>query len=152
MRERLRKDWQSMMAGGSNAGMTGILEEGMKWNPASISPKDTEYIEGRKLTFQEVARVYAPSLPGLISEKTKANVESYHRQLYQDVLAPRTRSIEDEIELQLLPEFEVNPRMRGRVYVEFNLQEKLRGSFEERSLTRGPGSEPVPSSKQESSR
>jgi HK97 family phage portal protein len=134
-RQRFRADWESTMAGGANSGRTGILEEGMTWNAAAFSPKDAEYIEGRKLTYEEVSRAYGvpPTLIGTTGE-TKANVESFHRQMYQDVLGPWLRMLQDEIELQLLPEFEAFSN-RGRVYVEYNLNEKLRGSFEEQGKT-----------------
>ena len=38
--------------------------------------------------------------------------------------------IQEDIELQLLPDFEAVPQ---RFYIEFNLREKLTGSFEERA-------------------
>jgi len=38
--------------------------------------------------------------------------------------------VQEEIELQLIPDFEPAP---DRFYVEFNLREKLTGSFEERA-------------------
>lgn len=132
-RDRFRTQWEQRYSGGVNSGRTAILEDGMKWNPAGFSPKDSEYIEGRKLTNDEVARVYAPSLVGLMrAEGTNAAVESYHRQLYQDALAPTLRMIQDEIDQQLLTldEFDFGP-----AYCEFNLQDKLKGSFEEQGRT-----------------
>lgn len=137
-RERFRKDWQSSMTGAPNAGKTAILEDGMSASAISaFSAKDSDYIEGRKLTYNEVALAYGGSTLatlvtgiGLIGS---AGTDSMHTQLYQDVLAPITRSLEDELELQLLPEFETTPARRARVYVEFNLQEKLRGSFEQQA-------------------
>lgn len=130
-RRRFRADLESVMSGGSNAGRIGILEEGMTWNPSSFSPKDTEYIEGRRLTYEEVCVEYGmtPSLLGMGGD-TAASSESRHRQAYQDVLGPWLRMLQDEIELQLLPDLEPLNR-RGTVYVEFNLAEKLKGSFEE---------------------
>jgi HK97 family phage portal protein len=128
-RKNFREQWDEAFTGGHRSGRTAILEEGMTWNPNSFSPKDSEYIEGRKLTYEEVARVYAPSLVGLLgAEGQKANVESYHRQLYQDVLAPYCRMLQDEINGQLLSldEFDF-----GDAYIEFNLREKLKGSFTE---------------------
>lgn len=132
-RRRFRADIEAVMSGGHNAGRIGILEEGMKWNPSSFSPKDTEYIEGRRLTYEEVCVEYGltPSLLGMGGD-TASSAESRHRQAYQDVLGPWLRMLQDEIELQLLPEFEPL-NTRRTVYVEFNLAEKLKGSFEEQS-------------------
>jgi len=130
-RRRFRADLESVMTGGSNAGRIGVLEEGMTWNPSSFSPRDTAYIEGRRLTYEEVCVEYGmtPSLLGMGGD-TAASSESRHRQAYQDVLGPWLRMLQDEIELQLLPDVEPLNR-RGTVYVEFNLAEKLKGSFEE---------------------
>lgn len=139
-RTRFRSDWEATLAGVSNAGRTAILEDGMRWNPAAFSPKDTEYIEGRRLTYEEVAIVYGfdPSNIGMGND-TKANAEEYHKQLYQDVLGPWLREIQDELELQLLPEFD--PLQTSTVYLEFNIKEKLKGSFEEeaKALTTAVG-------------
>jgi HK97 family phage portal protein len=134
-RRRFRADLESVMAGGANAGRIGILEEGMAWNASSFSSRDTEYIEGRKLTYEEVCVEYGmtPSLLGMGADTASA-ADSRQRQAYQDVLGPWLRMIQDEIELQLLPDFEPLTAP-GRVYVEFNLAEKLKASFEEQSKT-----------------
>lgn len=132
-RSRFRHDFESVMTGGSNAGRVGILEEGMKWNGNAFSPQQTEYLQGRRLTYEEVCVAYGlkPSLLGMGTD-TASSSEVNHRHAYQDVLGPWLRWLQDEIELQLLPDFEpfTSP---GAVYVEFNLSEKLKGSFEEQS-------------------
>lgn len=135
-RQRFRADVESTLAGGDNAGRIGVLEEGMRWNAASFSPEQMEYVAGRKLTYEEVAIAYTgrSSIVGFGAE-TKANAEEYHTQLYQDVLGPWLRYLQDEIMLQLLPEFE--PLGTTSTYLEFNFAEKLKGSFDEqaKSLT-----------------
>jgi len=135
-RKRFRTDMESTMAGASNAGRIGVLEEGMTWNGTAFSPRESEYTESRKLTYEEVTRVYGIpfALIGALSE-SKSNVESFHRQLYQDVLGPKLRFLQDEIELQLLPEFEKTEERRNRIYVEYNLAEKLKGNFDESAKT-----------------
>ena len=134
-RRRFRADIESVMTGGANAGRVGILEEGMTWNGTSFSPRDTEYIDGRRLTYEEVCVEYGmtPSLLGMGGD-TASSADARHRQSYQDVLGPWLRMLQDEIELQLLPDFEPLTAS-GRVYVEFNLAEKLKASFEEQSKT-----------------
>lgn len=138
---RFASEWEAAQTGTGNAGRTAILEEGMKWNAASFSPKDSEWIAGRMLTRKETAITYgiAPALVGA-GDDTKSNLEANHRHLYQDTLGPWLRMLQDEIELQLLPGFEPMSS-RGSVYVEFNLAEKLKGSFEEqqRALTTAVG-------------
>jgi len=130
-RQRFRADIESTLAGGANAGRIGVLEEGMTWNAASFSAEQMEYIAGRRLTYEEVAIVYGidPSLLGQ-GQATKASAEQKHQELYQDTLGPLLRQLQDEIELQLLPEFEP---LGSTTYVEFNISEKLKGSFEQQA-------------------
>ncbi len=137
-KDRFRRGWETTHSGGVNSGRTAILEDGMTWNTSSFSPRDSEYIESRKLHYVEVARVYAPSLAGLLGEEGKTATESLHRQLYQDALQPMVEMIEGEIDVQLLTLDEFN---LGPAYCEFNLADKLKGSFEEqnRALTTAVG-------------
>jgi HK97 family phage portal protein len=131
-RERFRSQFQAHYAGeGPQAGGTPILEDGMEFVPASTSPRDAQYIESRKLTREEVARSYHVPLPmvGILDHATFSNIREQHKQLYQDCLGPWLEMIQQEIELQLLPDL---PDTDG-VYVEFNINEKLRGSFEEQA-------------------
>lgn len=137
-RTRFRSDWQAMMTGSANSGKTAILEDGMTASTLSaFNAKEMEYIAGRKLTYEEVALAYGgATLAALVvgqGADVKANVDSFHRQLYQDVLGPWLRMLQDEIELQLLSDFDVDDSPRRRIYVEFNLAEKLKGSFEEQA-------------------
>ena len=132
-RERFKKSWQSQYTGsGPGAGGTPVLEDGMTFTPAAQTAKDLQYIEARKLTREEVAAAYfvPPPMLGILDNATFSNITEQHKMLYQDTLGPWLTMITEEIELQLLPDFEPVPQ---RFYVEFNLREKLTGSFEERA-------------------
>lgn len=133
-RVRFREDITSVVSGATGSGNFPVLEEGMTWHRDQFAPPTDDYIAGRRLTYEEVAIAYGvpPSIIGMGSE-TKSNAEEHHRQVYQDVLGPWLRMFQDEIELQLLPIFE--PLARSNAYVEFNLTEKLKGSFEEQGKT-----------------
>jgi HK97 family phage portal protein len=133
-RERFKREWQTMYAGAlaTSAGGTPLLEDGMAFIPASQTAKDLQYVESRRLTDEEVCRSYfvPPPMIGILEHATFSNIEEQHKMLYQDCLGPLLSMIQDEIELQLLPDFE--PVKPGRFYVEFNLMEKLTGNVEER--------------------
>lgn len=129
--KRFVESWRKFRRGGAREGETPILEDGMKYVDASFSPKEAEFIEGRKLTLEVVARAYHIPLPvlGLTQTATFASQREFHKMLYQDTLGQWTRSLEDEIAAGILPWFTDDPD----VYVEFNIEEKLRGSFEEQA-------------------
>jgi HK97 family phage portal protein len=131
-KERFRGQWQAQYTGGGpQAGGTPILEDGMEFVPAASTARDAQYIEARKLTREEVAAAFHIPLPmvGILEHATFSNIREQHKQLYQDCLGPWLQMIQQEIGLQLVDDFADT----AGVYVEFNLAEKLRGSFEERA-------------------
>lgn len=129
-RERFREDWQAAHAGSDNAGKAPILEDGMKWNPDSWSPKEYEFIAGRQFTLDTVATAFHIPLAMLsrTSTPTFASMKEFRKSLYVDVLGPWSAMIESALALQLVPDFN-DPDL----YVEFNIEEKLQGDFEEQA-------------------
>jgi HK97 family phage portal protein len=125
-----REQWQEF-ANTSKAGQTAVGERGWKYVPTSFSSKDSEYIQGGKLRREICAAVWHIPLPlvGILDHATFSNVKEQHKHLYQDCLGPWNEMVTQEIERQLLPECED----QDRVYVEFNIEAKLAGSFEEQS-------------------
>lgn len=130
-RDRFRAEWEELYSGDENSGKTAVLEDGMEWREATFNPQESEYLGGRKLTREECARAYHIPLPlvGILDNATFSNIREQHKHLYQDSLGPWLAMIEQDIELQLLPEYEDSEG----VYVEFNIAEKLQGSFEEQA-------------------
>ena len=132
-RARFIADFQEAHSGADNSGKIVVLEEGMEWQDTSFNAQESEYIEGRKLTRVECARAYHIPLPmvGILDNATLTNIREQHQNLYQDCIGPWLTMIEQDIDLQLIPEFEDS----DNIYVEFNLQEKLKGDFEEQIKT-----------------
>lgn len=131
-RERFRAGWRGQYGGGgSDAYGTPILEDGMKFVSAGQSAKDLQYIESRKLTREEVASAYfiPPPMVGILDHATFSNVKEQHKHLYQDTLGPWLQRIQQELMLQLFADFPDTDDL----YLEFNLAEKMRGSFDEQA-------------------
>jgi HK97 family phage portal protein len=122
-----RQQWQEMYAGDDNSGKTALLEEGMSFKPISFSPKETEYVESRKLNREECARAFhiPPPMVGILDRSTFANITELHKSLYMDVLSPMCARLEDDWDLQYLSEF---PDLKN-AYTEFNIDEKLQSDF-----------------------
>lgn len=128
---RFKAGWKSFMKGGSQAGGTPVLEDGMKAVKVdSFSPKDTLDIEGRRLSDIEVASAFhiAPELVGA-REGTYSNIQAYRQGLYRDGLGPVYEALEQVLNVMLVPDLDET----GDLYVEFDVQAKLRGSFEEQA-------------------
>ncbi len=132
-RARFKQEFEQLYSGGDNSGKTAILEEGMEWKESTFNAQESEYLGGRKLTREECARAYHIPLPmvGILEHATFSNIREQHKNLYQDSLGPWLAMVEQDIMLQLLPDL---PPTDG-VYCEFNIAEKLAGSFEEQAAT-----------------
>lgn len=131
-REEFRSDWNGLYTGdGPGAGGTPILEDGMTFASGGITPQQAEYISARKLTREEVASAYHVPLPmvGILDHATFSNIKEQHQQLYQDCLGPWLTMIQEELALQLVPDFDTS----GELYFEFNMAEKMKGTFEEQA-------------------
>lgn len=132
-RDRFKAGWRSQYnGGGTEAGGTPILEDGMKYVAASQTAKDLQYIESRKLTREEVASAYfiPPPMVGLLDKATFSNIKEQHKNLYQDTLGPWLKRIVQELNLQLFPDY----GDMDRYYLEFNIEEKMRGNFEDQAV------------------
>lgn len=130
-RRRFSAMWGAFAQGGGAEGGTPILEDGMVYTPISISPQQAQYIEARKLTREEVAAAFfiPPPLVGILDHATYSNITEQHKILYQDTLGPWLTMLQQEINTQVIAEM---PDSQD-VYCEFNIAEKMRGSFEEQA-------------------
>ena len=126
--EAFREAWG---AGGDKAGSIPIMEDGMEIKPFNTSFKESQWAESVKLSRESVAAAYMinPSLVWHSDTQTYASSKDNARALYAECLGPVIQMIQQRINAFLLP-------MVGaadRTYVEFDLREKLKGSFEERA-------------------
>lgn len=132
-RERFVAQWAAQYGGltAEKPGGTPVLEDGMTFKTAGQTAEELQYIEARKLTREEVASAYfiPPPMVGILDHATFSNVKEQHKHLYQDTLGPWLVMISEEWALQIIPDLAVP----AKTYVEFNLEEKLRGSFEEQA-------------------
>ncbi len=130
-RARFRQSFSETYGGPDGAGLVPVLDEGMTYVGAGHSAEQQQLNEARELHDEEVVRAYQMPLSTvqLLRRATFANIREQHKALYQDGLGPIMQMVEQELELSLVPHF-YEP---GTAYVEFNFDEKLRGSFEERA-------------------
>jgi len=125
-----REQWRARYE--AQPGQTAVLEDGMTWKSVTQSWLEAEYISARKLTREEVAAAYHIPAPmvGILDHATFSNITEQHKNLYQDTLGPWCAMLEEEIERQLL----IEAKDQDGIYVEFNIAEKLSGSFEEQAI------------------
>jgi len=136
---RLQQDFNALWAGDDSptAGGMPILEEGMTLHDSrAFSPADQQYLEGVQLGTVSVCNFYhvAPELLGARAGN-QASTDQYRQGLYVETLGPHYVSIQDEFNVQVVP------TVKPGAWVEFDMDEALRGSFleEAEALSRATG-------------
>jgi HK97 family phage portal protein len=131
LQSQFQEQWREAFSGLANQGKTPVLPDGMTFKELSSSAREAQLVEAKKATREEVAAVYMIPLAmvGLMDKANYANMREQHNQLYTDCLPLLTTRIEQELERVLFPLY----TNTANLYFEFNLYEKLRGSFEEQS-------------------
>ena len=127
--DAFRESWG---AGGSKAGSIPLLEDGMEIKPFQTSFKESQWMESVKLSREACAAAYGvnPSLIWHSDTQTYASSKDNARALYAECLGPVLQMLQQRINAFLLPMIGADP---DDTYVEFDITEKLKGSFEERA-------------------
>lgn len=131
-RDRFRQDWQQRYGGqGTEAGGTPVLEDGMSFKQMqAFSPEQAQFLETHSIAGQTVAAAYQVPAALVVAGASSANfavVRELHQSVYQDTLGPWAAQLESEIILQIGPDYDLPSDM----YLEFNISEKLQGSFDQ---------------------
>lgn len=130
-RNRFVTEWKAAWTGngGAKAGGTPILEDGMTINRLGFSAREDEWAEVSKVALATVAGVYHvnPVMVGILDNANFSNTKEFRKMLYSETLGPTLARIEDRLNAFLVPKI----TNTDGVYVEFNIEEKLQGDFEE---------------------
>ncbi len=123
-RTGLKTSWDSQYSGGANAGKTAILDQGVEYQTISMSLEDAEWIEARKFSVIEVARLFRVP-PVIIQSMESANYSNsveLARQFVTLCLRRHLVAWEQAISMQLL-----TPAGRRRYKPEHSVEGLLRG-------------------------
>lgn len=125
--QRLLKYWEETYASAENAGKTAILEEGMKYNPLTMTAEDAQYVDTGKLTRSQICAIFGvqPHKVGDLERATFSNIEHQAIEFVTDTMLPWTRCIEQSANKYLLDG-------EDDTYVEGSLDVLLRGDIASR--------------------
>lgn len=97
-KSNLREQFDSRFAGASNAGRALILDGGLEWQAAQMSPEDAELLETRKFGVIEICRLFQvpPPIVQAYENNTFTNAAQAGLWFATFCLAPWARKIEAE--------------------------------------------------------
>jgi len=104
-RERVGADWNAGYRGASKTGKTAILDMGLKFKQISFTPKDLAFLQGRKLTKEEIINAYGQSMALFDKDSTRANADVANYMFRRDAIKPRLLRTEQKINEKLIPRY-----------------------------------------------
>ena len=127
--EKVRDAWESVYGGASNAHRVAILEEGMKYQAISLPPEDSQFLETRKFSVEEICRIFRvpPHLVQSLEHATFSNIEHQGIDFVQHSITPWIVRWEQAIIKDLLLEEE-----QDIYFPKFNVDGLLRGDYQSR--------------------
>jgi HK97 family phage portal protein len=107
-RQNLKSSMKREYSGVANAFRTLFLEEGMKYQKLGVEPDKAQFIEGRKFSLGDMARVIGlpPHLLYDLSQSTNNNIEHQGIEAVQYAFKPWTNKFTQEANRKLLYESE----------------------------------------------
>ena len=87
---RVRDSWQGAFGGSANSGKVAVLEEGMKYQPISLSPEASQLIQTRRFQIDEIARIFRvpPHMVGDLEKSSFSNIEQQALEFVKYSLGP----------------------------------------------------------------
>lgn len=127
--ERLRTSIENAHQGLSNAHRMMILEEGMKWHQIGINPDDAQFLESRKFSVTEIARMFniPPHFLRDLERATFSNIEHQGIEFVVYTLRPWVIRLEQRLKIELL-----STQDRVTHFIKFNVDGLLRGDIASR--------------------
>lgn len=106
-----------------------VLDGGVDYKPLSLSARDAEFLESRKLTNLDICRVFGvpPTVAGITDNATYSNTDQESRALVVRCLSPMAKRIEQSMNTALLPAMS-----RKTLFIEHDLAGLLRGDLKGR--------------------
>jgi HK97 family phage portal protein len=127
--ERLKTDIKQKYEGLGKSHSVAILEEGMKYEKLGMPLEDAQFIESRKFTATEIARIHGvpPHLIGDLEKATFSNIEEQSIEAVVYLFRPWVVRWEQALNAKLFTEKE-----REKLYIKFELDGLLRGNVKTR--------------------
>lgn len=128
--KRIKDRWRSTYGGKNKVGQTLILENGLTYTPLTFTPREMNYVIGRKMNREEIAAAFGVPMSKLTTEAVNlANAYVGEHQYMQDTIEPRLRRIEETLNEKLMPMYDENLFIAYDSVVpadkQFELQERI---------------------------
>lgn len=106
-REKLREEWGKVHQGKSKAWRVAILEAGLKWQDIGMNRKEMDFIEGRRMTRDEILAMYRVPKPLLtFDDVNRAAAKEARAILLENVVSHKMKRMVSFLNEFLLPRYD----------------------------------------------
>ena len=125
-KDLLRREWERVHSGPTNANRLAILDYGLDYKAISVSNKDAQFIESQEVAIRDIARYFGVPLYKLQEGKQSYNSNEQNGIEYVvGTLHPIVTQYEEEQTYKLLFPSQVNQGLELRI----NMMAELRGDY-----------------------
>lgn len=126
---RLKTQLQELWSGIQNTGTTAILEEGMEYQPMSLTSVDLEFLNSRTFQVQDICRWFAvpPNKLGIPDKTATKNIAESEQEYVNSAIAPDLDLWERRLEFtfdladeDLFIDLDETPLLRADILTRFN--------------------------------
>lgn len=105
---RLKAQFSEKHTGPQNAGKPLLLEGGLKWEAMGMSPKDLEFVTGKREAAREIALAFGvpPMLLGIPGDNTYSNYQEARAALYEETVLPLVDKVCEALSNWVQPTYE----------------------------------------------
>jgi len=128
-KQRIAQDWNRKYSGANNAGKTAILDENMKYTKLPLTLEESQLIESKYFTVEEISRVsrIPQHMLSNLQNATFSNIEQQSLEFVTYAILPWVKKWEMELNRKLLKEDE-----KGTHFIKFNLDALQRADIDSR--------------------
>jgi HK97 family phage portal protein len=104
--DEIKTQFKNRYQGSDNAWKPLILEGGLQWSPLSINPKDSQFLESRNFSIEEIARWFniPPHKIKHLARSTFSNIEHQSLEYFADTIEPWAKRISDALNMFFFPD------------------------------------------------
>lgn len=128
-KDAVRNEWERVHSGAENAHRIAVLDYGMKYQPLSISQRDSQFVEQQEVTVADIARFFGVPLYKLQSGSQSYNANEQNAIEYLSGLQPDVTQMEEEQTYKLLSDSEIAEGLEIR----YNMMSLLRSDQQSRA-------------------
>jgi HK97 family phage portal protein len=106
--EKIKGVLQNEIGGLGNVGKIAVLDNGFKYEQISLTPRDLEAIEGRRMTASEIRNAYGQTDALYDSSANRSTSDTADYMFRKDAILPRLILIQNKLNNVLVPMFDEN--------------------------------------------